>query len=313
MDSAFLFNPDGCGLRCHAPSLLTTRSGTVLAVWYAYEEDEHVGARLVLSRKRQGSSEWDRSAVVPARSPYSVGNPVLFEDEISGAIWLFFAGLKGGHWNEGELQGASSTDDGHTWSEPETVWASLGLMIRHPPIPTRDGALLLPAYDEQRRQALLLRRSDRQGGWQEAYRFDDPPLLQPALVRDSPARLSLFFRPWSDPRVIWRSHSLTEGLEWSTPVRTALPCPLSGLAAFALPGRVVLVYNHTEEHARTPLSLSVSRDGGLSWDPPWHFENVRCEVSYPQFLACEDGGAHGVYSYNRRVIKYVRFDRSEIR
>jgi predicted neuraminidase len=184
-------------------------------------------------------------------------------------------------------------------------------MVRHPPVATADGTLL-PAYDEEQRQAVLLRRTVHDTQWREAYRFQDPPLLQPVLVRDTPARLSLFFRPWSDPRVIWRSHSNTEGRQWSTPVRTTLPCPLSGIGAFALSDRLGVVYNHTEHHARHPLSLSVSRDGGLSWSQPWHFENINYEVSYPQFLAHADGGAHGVYSYNRRVIKYVHFELGDI-
>lgn len=311
MHSEFLYNPDGCGLHCHAPSLLTTRTGTVLAVWYAYQAEEHIGARLVLARKSSGAREWNKSEVLLAPLPYSVANPVLFDEPAAGKIWLLFVGLKGGHWNHGEVQAVWSDDDGKTWSDPDTVWTGRGVMVRHPPVATAEG-LLLPAYDEASRQAVLLRRTTGERRWHEAHRFVSPPLLQPALVRDAPGRLSLFFRPWIDPRVVWRSHSTTEGRQWSDPMRTTQPCPLSGVAAFALADRIGLVYNHTDAHARYPLSLSTSRDGGLSWSEPWHFERIDYEVSYPQFHERPDGGAHGVYSYNRRVIKYVCFEPREI-
>ena len=83
---------------------------------------------------------------------------------------------------------------------------------------------------------------------------------------------------------------------WSPPLQTALPNPLSGLSAFTTKNRVTLVYNHTEQHQRYPLSLSQSSDEGITWADPWHIEVLPIEVSYPSFLA-DDNGSVGSERY----------------
>ena len=88
-------------------------------------------------------------------------------------------------------------------------------------------------------------------------------------------------------------------------MRTSLPNPLSGITAFVVEDSIALVYNHTENHQRFPLSISITHDGGTTWEDPWHFETVENEVSYPSFIKGRDGIIHGVYTYNRRMIKYV--------
>lgn len=235
----------------------------------------------------------------------------MLYQERDGRIWLLFVLLKGDYWTSAALYGACSDDEGASWSPARLVYDVVGTMVRHPPAVGADGLVLLPVYDERQREALLLAQRADGGAWREAFRFHELPLLQPVLVADGTGPLTLLFRPWSDPRQIWRSQSV-EGRQWSAPVRTPLPCPLSGIAAFVLPGRLAAVYNHTDDHRRHPLSIALSRDGGVSWEAPWHFERVRHEVSYPQFHARADGGAHGVYSYNRRLIKYVTFEASEL-
>ena len=311
MQAQFLYNPPGLGLYCHAPTLLELSNGDWLASWYAYPEVEHEAARLVLARKRAGQKEWGSSSLVLDAFKDSAGNPVLFQ-EPGGKVWLLFVFLKGPYWNDAELQGACSNDHGITWSQPIRLWSQRGLMVRHAPISCRDGSLLMPAYEETSRETVLLESRNAGNTWQEAWRFKNHALLQPVLLRDGPDRLSLFFRPWSDPRYIWRSHSSTEGKKWSEPLRTPLPCPLSGISAFRMGGRLGMIYNHTKEHQRHPLSLAWSEDEGVSWSAPRHLDLIQHELSYPSFLQSRDLRLHGLYTYNRRMIKYVCFEASEI-
>lgn len=306
MQSQFLYSPPGQGPYCHAATLVQTTDGDLLAAWYAYPEKEHDGASLVLAHRPAGQDEWDNSESLLGTFNYSVGNPVLFEDP-SGALWLLFVMLKGSYWSDAELHGACSTDGGYSWSAPTTMLGRRGMMVRHPPVALDTGAFLLPAYDEVNKQAVLLSSEPPYLQWREVYRFATPPLIQPVLVRRSPRHLTLFFRPSTDPRRIWRSHSGDEGATWSTPVRTPLPIPLTGIAAFVVRDHIALVYNHTEEHQRHPLSIAVSEDSGTSWREPWHIETIPYEVSYPSFLCSLNDRVHGVYTYNRRMIKYVSF------
>jgi len=306
LEAQFLYNTVGSGLYCHGGSLLRTAAGDLVAAWYAYPDVEHAGATLVLARRPSDADAWLPSETPIAPTVYSPGNPVLFE-EPSGRIWLLFVLVEGTYWTDAVLHGARSDDGGRTWSRPAMLVPSRGLMVRHPPIPRDDGSWLLPAYDEQRHRSVLLAGSPPFARWREVFTFDDVRLIQPVLVREA-ERLTLLFRPSSDPRVVWRSHSTNEGERWSTPVRTTLPNPLSGISAFSVGTRLAAVYNHTDRHERRPLSLASSDDGGQSWSEPRQIDDMAGELSYPSFVSGPDGTLHGLYTYNRRLIKYVRLD-----
>ncbi|MZH03447.1 MAG: hypothetical protein F3745_08660, partial [Nitrospinae bacterium] len=145
--------------------------------------------------------------------------------------------------------------------------------------------------------------------WKEAYRFDTHELIPPAIVKESSGRLVLFFRPWSEPRQISLSHSKDQGGSWSHPITSPLPNPLSGISAFSANSDIVVVYNHTEKHQRWPLSVSSSPNGGKTWRKVKHIDPVQLEVSYPSFIYGNENITHGVYTYNRRMIKYVKFSK----
>lgn len=304
-EAEFLYNVPGSGLHCHGPSILAAASGDLLVAWYAYPEDEHRDASLVLARRPCGGT-WLPSETVLGSSDGSIGNPVLFQ-EPSGRIWLFFVVLEGSYWTDAVVHGMSSDNGGVSWSSPATIVPEGGVMIRHAPVQRGDGHWLLPAYDERLHITRMLSARTPAGPWTEIVRFDAVPLIQPVLVRTS-AGLTLLFRPWSDPRVVWRSHSSDEAARWSPPVRTSLPNPLSGIGAFAYGDHLAAVYNHTEEHARRPLSFAASDDGGQVWTAALQLDDLHGELSYPCFVATGAGTVHGVYTYNRRLIKYVELD-----
>lgn len=306
LETTFLHNPE-MGLFCHAPTILETSTGDLLCAWYSYPEVEYKNAQLILVRRQKGKP-WESSQQIISNQRYSEGNPVLFE-ETCGRIWLLFVVLKGIYWTDAELNGRCSDDGGNSWSPALCLWKEHGMMVRHPPLLLKNGSFALPAYDEIRKEALLLTSPPPYQNWQTLFRFTGLELLQPVLIRhpfdNSESQLTLFFRPWSNPRVIWRSHSNDEGANWTTPLRTNLPNPLSGISAFTVGPHMAVVYNHTHEHNRHPLSISISRNRGVTWDKPIHLDTAEHEVSYPSFLNGKDDIIHGVYTYSRTMIKYV--------
>ena len=304
IDAEFLHNPHDKGMFCHCPSILETQSGTLMAVWYVYPEDEYVGATLAFAKKTKDQSTWGSGETILDASKYSVGNPILFQDP-GGRIHLFYVALKGSYWNNAYLQGVWSDDEGRTWSKPIQLWQNPGMMVRHPPVLLDSGSYLLPAYDEKTRQTVLLSSKSPYSKWQETYRFEEHELIQPAIVKEN--GLTLVFRPSTDPRKIRLSHSSDQGKTWSPPETTSLPNPLSGVSAFSANNNLVVIYNHTEEHQRWPLSASWRRNGSNFWSEVLHIDPVQLEVSYPSFIAGSDNLVHGVYTYNRRMIKYVKF------
>ena len=153
---------------------------------------------------------------------------------------------------------------------------------------------------------MLLRADPPYQKWHEFYRFEGRELIQPVLLRRGGSKLGLFFRPAGASRQVWRSFSSNEGRSWSAPVQTPLPNPLSGIAAFFSEDRDTVVYN-ASARKRDRLSLSHSRDGGVSWSKAAILDGADMEISYPAFTVGAGGWVHGVYTYNRRMIKYVRF------
>jgi len=76
-------------------------------------------------------------------------------------------------------------------------------------------------------------------------------------------------------------------------------------------GRIVIVYNDSKS-ARTPLSVSVSNDGGKTWRKMLDLETEFAEFSYPSVIESSDGDIHIVYTWKRRRIKHALLRRENL-
>jgi predicted neuraminidase len=102
------------------------------------------------------------------------------------------------------------------------------------------------------------------------------------------------------------------GRTWSSAELTTIPCPNSGLDAVRLAdGRVVLACNPVPE-GRTPLSLLVSEDSGLTWPLRIDLETALGEYSYPSIIQSADGLLHVVYTYRRIQIRHLVFHPNDL-
>lgn len=289
--------------------MLETQSRDTLITWYAYPDEEHSEASIVLSRFNMGAEKWPASKTLIHHKEHSLGNPILFQER-SGRIHIMYVLLRGAYWNHAFIQKAYSDDNGISWSPSVQAYNKRGMMIRHPPLLLDDESYLLPAYDEVKKQSVLLISKPPYDIWEEHYRFEYENIIQSSIIREKSGRLSLFFRPHSSPRLIFHSFSLNQGRFWSIPKQTPLLNPLSGISAFAANDNIVIVYNPTDKQRRYPLSFSISRDQGQSWEPPAKIDNSELEVSYPSFCIGNYNKVHGVYTHDRKKIQYVQFDAS---
>ncbi len=281
----------------------------MLVAWYGYPETETRGGILLLSRKRAGRDRFDRPKRILSEMSNSLGNPLLFCGE-GERIHLIFVSLRGHYWDSAALYGCFSDNMGETWSQPEVIRVDQGMMVRYPPIVRSNTYSLLPAYDEKKNQTVMLTAGPDAQGWFPVEHFDDFGAIQGSIVRQDEKRLVMILRPVGDERVCLRSISADDGRSWSKIVRTTLPNPLSGVAAFQVEDTLCAVYNHTTEHQRYPLSLAHSSNSGLSWSDPKHIDETEHELSYPAFVVDTNGIAHGVYTFGRTRIRYVSFDSS---
>ena len=221
-----------------------------------------------------------------------------------------YVALKGPYWNDAVLYSIYSEDDGKSWTEPNLLWKERGMMVRHPPVFLKN-QFLLSAYDEKKKTSIILSSQPPYSNWKIHFRFEGTDIIQSVLLKTGANRLTMFFRPHSEPRCIWKSHSSNQGGSWSAPEMTSLPNPLSGISAVSANNSIAIIYNHTLEHQRYPLSVSLSRDEGNTWEKNWTLDKAKLEVSYPSFISGNNNTIHGVYTYNRRMIKYVNINKKK--
>ncbi len=305
----FFQNPDNRIAHCHAPSIWRLSSGTLLVAWYAYPQIETEEGTLVLVRKTAGSAQWESARRIQEDIKSTQANPVLFEDA-DGILWLMFVTLRGHYWDSAVIMATQSEDEGLTWSRPHLVFGQPGMMVRHPPLMRGDTTMVLPAYDERLNETVFLSYNKHLRSWTECHRFASRKAIQACLIGEAIQKWTLIFRPVGKQRFCLRALSEDEGRTWSPVIQTSLPNPLSGTAGFESGGLICVIHNHTTQHQRHPLSLCYSADRGVSWSRPVHIDTADHEVSYPSFLVDTEGTMHGVYTYDRKRIKYVSFDQS---
>jgi predicted neuraminidase len=112
----------------------------------------------------------------------------------------------------------------------------------------------------------------------------------------------------SSAGVICRSDSPDYGKTWSAVYKTSLPNPNSGIDLTRLAdGTLVVVYNRDSKNwgARRPLSVSLSRDNGRTWQPGVDLETGTEgeEFSYPAVISFGDSVA-GTYTWKRQRIAF---------
>lgn len=308
MESSFLHNPHGTGNHAHAATL-STDGRTLYAAWYAYPEKEHEDGQLAFATRTLGQ-DWKKSSVLNFNAVSSYGNPVLHMDE-SGTLWLFFVLIQGSYWHHAVSYIAKSENEGRTWNASRKTGMEPGVMVRHKPFIRSNGDFLLPAYDEESQKTLLMSSRKPDEPWKLIHEFPSE-FIQADPVCLGAKELQLYFRPCGEDRLIHRAFSQDDGATWSNPIPTTLPCPLSGIAAAALGDLILIAHNHTTKHQRTPMSISWSSDRGMSWQGPWHIDESPFEISYPTMTVTGDNTIHLLYTYNRRMIKYLSFTREEL-
>ena len=110
------------------------------------------------------------------------------------------------------------------------------------------------------------------------------------------------------------------GETWTPLSKTNLPNNNSGTDAVTLDnGRFALVYNHVlppgdlAKGPRTPLNLSISKDGKKWYAAAILEDSQISQYSYPSIIQTKDGMLHVVYTWRRERIKHAVIDPSEVK
>ncbi|MBI4574458.1 MAG: exo-alpha-sialidase [candidate division NC10 bacterium] len=328
----FMSNP--LAPSCHASTIVEASPGTFLAAWFAGTYEGHPDVAIWLARYEDGA--WGNPIRVADEPNVSHYNPLLFRDT-TGTLWLFYKiGVSVPTWT-GMYR--KSLDGGASWSEPVMLPAGLIGPAKNKPITLSNGDILCGTSNETWRSwACWVERSSDGGKswtrhgpivapgagayeagsarlvsavWDEAAGTllvpqDFSGVIQPTLWEYAPGRVKMLMRSTQRVGCVCASLSDDSGRTWSPAERLPIPNPNSGLDAVRLrDGRIVLACNPVPE-GRTPLSVLVSEDNGVTWPRRKDLETDAGEYSYPSVIQAEDGRVHVVATHRReRIFHYV--------
>jgi len=323
----------------HAANLLSLPNGDLLLTYYAGIYERGSGESIVLSRLPKGASKWTEPVVVSYHADWANQNPLLFLAP-DGTVWLFHTTQRGGHDQTKDLvYSLKSTDQGHTWSEPVTVFTQPGLYTRQPVV-VFHSQWLFPVYhsaggsitsNAQKDHSYVEISKDSGTTWRECDVPSSDGFVQMNIIPTSSDHLIAFFRSrYAD--WIYTSES-SDGCAWTAPLATQLPNNNASIQATRLKnGHLLMIFNNTQaqlkpEHADTSsrriLSIAISEDNGKTW--PWirDLENRSisqpilpledAEYSYPSVTQSPDGMIQVAYTFRRETIKHMTFTEDWIR
>ena len=329
-----IFTSNPLAPSCHAPTIVEAAPGTFLAAWFAGTYEGHPDVAIWLARYENGG--WSNPVAVADEPDASHYNPLLFREK-AGTLWLFYKiGLSVPTWT-GMYR--TSRDGGNSWSAPVMLPAGLIGPAKNKPITLSNGEILCGTSNETWRSwACWVERSSDSGKswtrhgpivapgagayeagsatlvsavWDEAAGTllvpqDFSGVIQPTLWEYAPGRVKMLMRATRRVGCVCASQSEDYGRTWSPAERLPIPNPNSGLDAVRLrDGRIVLACNPVPE-GRTPLSVLVSDDNGVTWPRRIDLETGPGEYSYPAVIQAEDGRVHVVATHRReRIFHYV--------
>jgi predicted neuraminidase len=305
---------------CHAATIAETPAGLV-ASYFGGTKERDPDVEIYISRMVDGKwlapmSVADGVQKDGKRLP--TWNPVLYQVP-NGELLLFYKiGPKPSEW-WGMMK--TSKDNGKTWSEAIKLPADAIGPVKNKPILLSNGNLFAPSSREGNGWKIHFEVTNDNGKtWRNIGPIEGNGInaIQPSILQHGNGKLQILARTQS--RAIGESWSLDNGETWSPLAKTNLPNNNSGTDALTMKdGRHVLVYNHVlppgvlAKGARTPLNVSISKDG-KNWSAALILEDSPIsQYSYPAVIQTADGMLHFIYTWRREKIKHVVVDPSKLK
>lgn len=313
----FIFEKNPKAPSCHASTVLPLEDSTVLAAWFGGAREGDKSVEIWVSR-RTAEGVWTEPVSVSEGDSVAHWNPVLYQQE-NGTIILYYK--HGETIPDWITRYITSTDNGLTWSKPQTLVpgdTSGGRgPVKNKCLKLSNGRVLGPASTEQNKKWIpFIDVSDDDGITWNFYGLMERPkykgafvgLIQPTLWEDEEGEVHCFLR--SNKGAIYRSDSSDKGITWCKPYRTRLPNNNSGIDIKKdNSGRLWLIYNPVDVNwgIRHPLSLACSKDNGKHFTEILIPEPGNGEFSYPA-ITCKDNTLYITYTYKRKQIVFWKIE-----
>ncbi len=312
--------------QCHASTIVETKRGLV-AAWFGgtREKNPDVG---IWSSYNDGAGwstpkEW-ANGIQHKDLRYPTWNPVLFQPPGDSPLMLFFkVGPDPRSW-WGEVM--VSYDAGRSFRDKRRLPEGMDGPVRSKPLLLPDGFLLCPSSTEHGNDWRIhfetlthLDQPEIGDSWVRVEQDEQAfQVIQPSFLTHPDGTIQALCR--SKHERIVQTFSKDQGKTWSPLELTQLPNNNSGIEALTLEdGRHLLLYNHMGGGRRSEgwgkrniLHLAVSIDGKI-WEAAAVIESADSgEFSYPSMIQSNDGLVHMTYTWNRKRIKHVTINPSQL-
>ncbi len=305
---------------CHSATLVETPAGLV-AAYFGGTKERDPDVEIYISRMVDGAwlapvSAADGVQKDGKRLP--TWNPVLYQVPNGELILFYKIGPKPSEW-WGMMK--TSKDNGKTWSAAIKMPEGAIGPVKNKPILLSNGNLFAPSSKEGNGWKIHFEVTNDNGKtWRNIGPIEGNGInaIQPSILQHGNGKLQILARTQS--RAIAESWSLDNGETWSPLAKTNLPNNNSGTDALTMKdGKHVLVYNHVlppgvlAKGPRTPLNVSISKDG-KKWSAALILEDSPIsQYSYPAVIQTADGMLHFIYTWRREKIKHVVVDPSKLK
>ena len=270
------------------PSMITTESGTILAVCDARVDkqgDVPNNIDQVIKRSLDSGNTWDKiRTIVDFPNQEGAADPQLLQDRETGRVFLFYAYCPGrNEVTEGPnrnrrhlgLQYVYSDDDGKSWSLPivveyglkkegwHSIWSAPGRGLQ-----LQGGRLIAPVTvsDTAHTHSYYLYSDNHGNSWQMSSLMGTD-INEPTMVELDDNTLLLNARTRTGNRAIVRSKD--GGDHWSeVSYHKDLiePGCQGSFIKYSVDGKSLLVFsNPADSKKRQNMMVSVSKDNGKTW------------------------------------------------
>lgn len=307
VERRFIFEGNTTAPECHASTVVVLDDETAIAAWFAGTAEGKSDVCIWCCRRTNGT--WSEPVRISENDGVPHWNPVLFSNDGSTVTLFYKVGNTIPDWKTFVMR---SYDKGESWTEPEELVrgdSSGGRgPVKNKPLTLSNGRILAPAsvecgpwrcfadvFDDN----MWSKRSIPVDS-EEAERLS---VIQPTVWESTNGNIHALMR--SNKGSIYRSDSVDYGDNWSCCYPINIPNNNSGIDVTKVGERLLLVCNPVEKNwgLRSPLTVFISDDNGMSFKKLIDLETENAEFSYPSIVAKEDT-VYIVYTWKRRKIVF---------
>ena len=312
----------------HAGSFCEQSDDTLAAVWYAGSREGASDVAIYFAmRPRHGTWTEPRALVTVeiarmelGRYVKKLGNPLIFTDG-RGRLCLLYVSVSVGGWSGSSLNMKDSDDGGKTWTPSRRLTLSpffnVSELLRNKPVMAQDGRIAVPIYHEflGKFPEILWLTPDVDGqrwSYTKTRITGGRSYIQPSLICLDAQNIQVLMRSCGLAKAVGLCRSSNAGATWDPPQSLDVTNSDSALDAVRLTDGTILMAFNDKESGRAELQLAASSDCGTTWKrlATVESEPEAAEFSYPAILQSREGNIHLLYTWQRKRIKHVTFNRA---